>query len=195
MTERQWDSKLKIQTTGRVADHEDVYHYPYEPTPYSVLERLAESGYLDKDSIVVDYGCGKGRVGFFLNYRLGCQTAGVEFDETIYKRAMQNREGYVRKGGVDFVHSTAEAYVVQGADNFYFFNPFSIEILQSVLGKIMDSYYGNPRKMQLFFYYPSEDYVAFLMTCPELMFTDEIDCRDLFEGNHSRERILIFEIP
>ena len=48
--------------------------------------------------------------------------------------------------------------------------------------------------MVLFFYYPDEEYVAYLMTKDELMFVDEIECMDLFEGENKRERILIFEI-
>ena len=31
------------------------------------------------------------------------------------------------------------------------------------------------------------------MTIPELDFVDEIDCRDIFEGNNPRERVMIFE--
>ena len=62
------------------------------------------------------------------------------------------------------------------------------------MGKIIDSYYENPRSMTLFFYYPDEEYVAYLMTKDEIMFVDEIDCMDLFEGENERERILIFEI-
>lgn len=194
MTERQWDTKLKIQTVGRVDAHEDEYHYPYEPTPYSVLNRLADSGYLTRESVLVDYGCGKGRVGFFLNFSLGCHCVGVEYNEPIYRAALRNLETFARRTGVEFVHASAEYFSVEEADNFYFFNPFSVEILQSVLGRILQSYYANPRHMQLFFYYPNEEYVAYLMTAPELLFVDEIDCRDLFEGDNARERILIFEI-
>lgn len=57
MTDIQYDKELKIQTIGRNAYYEDAYHYPYEPTPYSVSERLAESGYINRDSQVIDYGC------------------------------------------------------------------------------------------------------------------------------------------
>lgn len=32
------------------------------------------------------------------------------------------------------------------------------------------------------------------ITVDEMMFTDEIDCSDLFGGNSERERIMIFEI-
>ena len=43
-------------------------------------------------------------------------------------------------------------------------------------------------------YYPSDDYRAWLMTVDELTFVDEIDCRDLFEGENARERIMIYKI-
>ena len=32
------------------------------------------------------------------------------------------------------------------------------------------------------------------MTVPELMFSDEIDCRDLFPKTDVRERIMVFEL-
>lgn len=51
---------------GRDDSNADRYRYPYEPTPYSVLERLANAGYMRKGNTLLDYGCGKGRVDFFL---------------------------------------------------------------------------------------------------------------------------------
>ncbi len=118
--EQYWDKLLKIKSTGRDDSHSDQNRFPYESTPYCVLERLA--------------------------------------------------------------------------DRFYFFYPFSVEILKRVLAKIMDSYYENKRELLLFFYYPSDEYVGYLMTQENLMFVDEIDCRDLFSGNDPREKILIFEV-
>ena len=194
MTEEQWDKKLKISTAGRLDAHADQYHYPYEPTPYTVLERLAESGYLNKDNILIDYGCGKGRVGFFLHYAAGCKAIGLEYDREIYLQAEANRKSAAKGNGILFYHADAAEFPVEDADSFYFFNPFSVEILRSVMGRIMDSYYADPRQMYLFFYYPNEEYVAYLMTAPELMFVDEIPCEDLFAGENDRERILIFEV-
>ena len=46
--ETQWDRLLKIKTTGRDDSHSDQYRYPYEPTQYCVLERLAHSGLIGK---------------------------------------------------------------------------------------------------------------------------------------------------
>ena len=55
--EQEWDKRLEICTTGRDDVNADEYRYPYEPTPYSVLERLADSGLIRSDNVVLDYGC------------------------------------------------------------------------------------------------------------------------------------------
>ena len=75
----------------------------------------------------------------------------------------------------------------------YFFNPFSVEILRGVFSRILQSYYENPREILLFFYYPADDYISYLMSVNELDFYDEIECDDLFP-NDIRERILIFKL-
>lgn len=143
--ESKWDKLLRIKTSGRDDSRADQYRYPYEPTPYSVLESLANAEYIGKKNTIVDYGCGKGRVDFFLSYQTRCKSIGIE-------------------------------------------------ILRSVIGRVMESYYEEPREMLLFFYYPSDEYISYLMTVDELAFLDEIDCRDLFDGENPRERIVIFEV-
>lgn len=191
----QWDKLLRIKTTGRDDSMADQYRYPYEPTPYSVLERLAGSGYISKRNVLLDYGCGKGRVDFYLSYQTRCRTLGIEYDPRMYERALSNQQTAVSGRRASFVLVNAEQYPVPAeVDRCYFFNPFSVEILQKVMARILDSYYENPRNIQLYFYYPSDEYVAYLMTQELLMFVDEIDCGDLFEGTDPREKILIFEI-
>ena len=195
INENKWDKLLHIRTSGRDDSRSDQYRYPYEPTPYSVLERLAFSGYIGKKNTLVDYGCGKGRVDFFLSYQTRCRSIGIEYDERIFETAAENQKTAVSAGRVKLVLQNAETYVVpETADRFYFFNPFSVEILRSVLERIRESYYEQPREMMLFFYYPSDEYVSHLMTMDELTFVDEINCRDLFDGENSRERILVFQI-
>ncbi len=58
MDENKWDKLLKIKTAGRDDSQSDQYRYPYEPTPYSVLERLGNTGYIRKGNTLLDYGCG-----------------------------------------------------------------------------------------------------------------------------------------
>lgn len=194
--ETNWDKRLRIRTTGRDETNADQYHHPYEPTPYCVLERLADSGFFGRKDVVLDYGCGKGRVDFFLAYRTRARAIGIEYDEHIYRSALENRNTAHPKAKADFLPARAEAFEVPADINrCYFFNPFSVEILRKVMARILESYYENPREIFLFFYYPAREYIAYLMTVAELDFYDEIDCDDLFEGNDPRERILIFQLP
>lgn len=198
MAEREntWDKSLQITTVGRDETNADEYHHPYEPTPYCVLERLAVSGFFGEDDVVLDYGCGKGRVGFFLSYRTKAKTIGIEYDERIYGQALENRRTTISRVKPDFVLTQAEAYdVPHDVNRCYFFNPFSVEILHKVMARILESWYEVPREIFLFFYYPSDEFLAWLMTVEELDFYDEIECDDLFEGNDPRERILIFQLP
>ncbi len=193
--ETEWDKLLHIHTTGRDDSHSDQYRYPYEPTPYSVLERLANAGYIKKKNTVLDYGCGKGRVDFFLAWQTRCQAVGIEYDQRIYEKAEENKEKAVSGGRVSFVKADATEYQIPDeVDKIFFFNPFSMEILKKVIARILESYYEQMRKMQLFFYYPSDEYISYLMTVEELIFSDEIDCKDLFPGENQRERIVIFEL-
>ena len=191
--EDKWDRLLQIRTTGRDDTGADQYRYPYEPTPYPVLERLANSGYIRKGNTLLDYGCGKGRVDFFLSWQLRCRTIGVEYDERIYDKAVENQKTAVSAERTTFKLTDAEHFAVpESVDRIYFFNPFSLELLRKVFGRILESWYGAPRKILFFFYYPSDEYISFLMTVDELDFLDEIDCRDLFPGDDPRERIVIF---
>ncbi len=193
--ETTWDNLLKVKTSGRDDTNADQYRYPYEPTSYSVLMRLANSGYIKKGDILLDYGCGRGRVEFFLNYQIGCRAIGIEYDERIYQKAIENCNTAVKSNKVEFQQIDATVYnVPESVTCIYFFNPFSKEILQRVMKRILESYYCNPRKIQLFFYYPSDEYISTLMMVDELEFLDEIDCRDLFDKKDSRERIMIFQL-
>ena len=106
--ENTWDKLLHIKTTGRDDSGADQYRYPYEPTPYSVLERLANSGFINKKDVVLDYGCGKGRVDFYLAYQTKANTIGVEYDERIYQGAIENRKTAVSGARTEFVQMRAE---------------------------------------------------------------------------------------
>ena len=116
--DNKWDKLLHIKTMGKDDSQSDQYRYPYEPTPYSVLQRLANTGLIRKNNMLLDYGCGKGRVDFFLSYQTRCRCLGVEYDERIYER-------------VSFSLANAEEFQLpEQIDRIYFFNPFSVEILR-----------------------------------------------------------------
>ena len=134
MNENEWDKLLKIHTTGTDNTDADQYRYPYEPTPYSVLERLGNSGWIRKENTLLDYGCGKGRVDFFLSYQTRCHSVGIEYNERIYAKAVENKETAVSAERVDFVVENAEQFPLPAeVDRIYFFNPFSSLALSSFI--------------------------------------------------------------
>ena len=120
-TESQWDKLLKIKTTGRDDSHADQYRYPYEPTPYSVLERLANSGLIGKGNTLLDYGTGKGRVCFYLSYQTRCHSIGVEYDERIFSGAEENRLHAVSGNRTAFEMKAADLSRIDRSGSLLFF--------------------------------------------------------------------------
>ena len=208
------DAKLHIETTGRDETCADNMVAPYEPTTYTVLERLASEGYVTASDHLVDYGSGLGRVVIFLVDRTGCKATGVEVVRKFYEKSRKNLEAYesflseqgrARGGGmnagasmrsaVDFYNKKAQDFVLpMTANRLFFFNPFHLKTFKSVMTNILESYRENPRGILMFFYYPQDSYIAYLSTIPEVMFVDEIDCTDLFHEEDGRNRIMIFEL-
>ena len=193
--ESRWDKLLHIHTMGRDDTHADQYRYPYEPTPYSVLERLANSGYIRKGNILLDYGCGKGRVSIFMAYQTKCYSIGIEYDERIYNRALANKTDAVSGNRVQFLCEDAVGFkIADSVDRFFFFNPFSIEIFKSVLANIIDSYYEAQREMLIMCYYPSDEYLMCLSQEYNVTFVHEIDCSDVSDGEVAREKIVVYRV-
>lgn len=191
-----WEKKLGIITAAADYEKDDKNHSRYEPTDYAVLERLAKSGLVTRENVLIDYGCGKGRVSFFMHYALGLRTIGIEYNPALHADAEINLKSYTgkRDGRIEFVCESAENYEIGDADCFYFFNPFSESILRSVLGRIYESYYTSPRPIKLFFYFPLDSYLSMLMTEDMLKYSGDIDCRDIFGSDDARERIVVFSI-
>lgn len=159
-----WDSKLNIKTNIFDYMEEDYQNYGYDPTPYVVLEEMVKLDLLKKDDVLVDYGCGKGRVSFFLNNNIGCKTIGVDHSERLLLMAKENMKSYGKSNDIKFVHSKAENYIPDEANCFYLFNPFSTKIFRQVLKRIQKSKEEHPREILIFFYYSTIEYKMYLPT-------------------------------
>ena len=156
--EHVWDQKLHIETAQETDEIPHAVNFRYEPTPYSVLERLAESGYINGDCFLLDYGCGKGRCPIFLHAMKGCRAVGIDYDPVMIGCAKANlaksettgipARRIPEKGAVSFRRVKAQNYAVKNENTFYFFNPFSDVILETVLHNILSSWYENPRRMR-----------------------------------------------
>ena len=148
------DKHLKIKTNGRDDSNSNFTNYPYEATPYVVLQTLSNSGYIKKNEKVIDYGCGKGRVSFYLAYANKANMIGVEYDERLYNSALENKKRSISANRVEFTYSNASDYKIDNdVTGAYFFNPFSIQVLKDVLKNLKDSKSECKRDIMLFFYY------------------------------------------
>jgi SAM-dependent methyltransferase len=188
MTEREWDKRLRIKTIGR-EDEDNPNYSPYEPTPYSVLQRLADSGHIGRKDHLLDYGCGKGRVAFFMASVIGCRVTGIDHSKKLIDMAKENRKSSRLGDRVTLICTLAEQYEVRDENVFFFFNPFSGKVFESVLRRLKESDVGK-----LILYYPSDEYMIWLNLMPEVEHVETIDCGDLFNGKDDRERIEVFRL-
>ncbi|MCR5591684.1 MAG: class I SAM-dependent methyltransferase, partial [Lachnospiraceae bacterium] len=143
------DAKLHIETTGRDDTCSDSQVFPYEPTTYTVLDRLCESGLITGKDHIVDYGSGKGRAIIYIADRCGCSATGIELVRKFHEKAQKNLESY--SGGkqvpIEFICAKAQDYELpDDATVLFFFNPFHFRTLKKVMTKILDSYKRAPRR-------------------------------------------------
>lgn len=200
MKETFFDELLNVETVGEQRGFYDSLHYHrYEPTPYQALEQLFKQYELKSSDRVVDFGCGKGRLNFFINHLFDASVVGIEMNETFYQAALANRDSYVKKKKsssekIHFQCCLAQEYDIQPNDNiFYFFNPFSVQIFMKVVDNILRSVEEVYRDVKLIFYYGSEDYIYFLENHYAFERKEEIVLPGLYEKNVS-EKFLIYTL-
>ncbi|ENQ3080078.1 SAM-dependent methyltransferase [Bacillus sp. WLY-B-L8] len=200
MNEQYYDAVLHIKTVGEQKEfYKSLHYHRYEPTPYHALETLfAEYGLKSSDR-VVDFGCGKGRLNFYIHHFYHASVVGIEMNETFYKEAMENRDRYIKKEkkGRDKIHfqcCLAQEYEIDPLDNkFYFFNPFSVQVFMNVINNILFSVEQVEREVELILYYPSEDYIYFLDNQTSFELKEEVILPGLYERNLN-ERFLVYRL-
>lgn len=200
MNEQDFDELLKIKTGEDVKRFNKSFHYhPYEPTPYSALEILFDQYECKSSDRIVDFGCGKGRLNFYIHHLFDATVVGIEMNEDFYQKAVENRISYRQKksdrgDNILFQCCLAEEYRIDLADNrFYFFNPFSIQIFRKVINNILLSAEKSQREIELILYYPSEDYIYFLEKDTSFELKQEVILPGLYKKN-SNERFLIYRL-
>lgn len=189
-----YDKMLNISTTGRDDSILDNNVNPYEPTPYKVLDRLVSSGYITKKNYLIDYGCGKGRVDFYLSYQTKCHSIGIECNLRLYNKCLLNKKNALNGGRCEFYYGYAEDYKIDdNIDRFFLFNPFSIKTLDKVLENVHTSYLKCNREMLFMYYYPFNKCEDYLLNNKYLECIDIIKLDDLFNGN-LMEKIIVLRV-
>lgn len=163
----QYEEFLGIESTEIVYNnrYNDDY-YRYEPTSYSGLICAFDEleGDVTQYDRLVDFGCGKGRVLFYVNQRFRCEVCGIEVDDELYEKAVDNRAYYNTRfrdsaDKIELINGKAEEYAIHPEDTvFYFFNPFEVNIFTEVIEHIIESVEKQPRRVLVMMYYPKDEY-------------------------------------
>ncbi|MGI6538360.1 MAG: SAM-dependent methyltransferase [Caldicoprobacterales bacterium] len=169
MGEKIKDNLLRIVTSG-IGDwlYYSIHYNRYEATPYKALDLFFDEYSLRETDKVIDFGCGKGRVAFYLHDRFNVTVTGVEVNEETYNEAIRNKNSYIQRKKekdvpIHFHLGPAEDFKVDRSYNrFYFFNPFSVHIFKKVVGNILDSVEEYRRSVDIILFYPLPDYQYFL---------------------------------
>lgn len=199
MKEHYYDKLLNIKTAIEQRSSHGVHYYRYEPTPYSALEELFHTYEVKSNAHFVDFGCGKGRLVFYLHHFFKASVVGVEMNDSLFEDAQANLKNYIKRHKTGFTkitfrNSLAEDYPITESDNcFYFFNPFSIQIFMRIVGNILRSFERTPRRLELLLYYPSEDYIYFLENETPFELGGEVVLNGLYESN-PYEHFLIYKL-
>ena len=133
----------------------------YQATRVKPLRELFKSiaSIVSPGSVLVDFGCGKGRV---LMVAATCgfeRVVGVEFASELCEIAKKNCEIYKHRTGVktefQIVEIDAAEYRVQTEENvFFLFHPFDDVVLKELLGNIVSSLVKQPRKILIIYNNP-----------------------------------------
>lgn len=140
-----------IKTSHKNLGANDVYH-----TKYSVLPLIFKLIRVTKNDVLVDVGCGKGRViNYWLSKKYKNKIVGLELDGKI---AAQTSHHFSRWKNVTIIPGNAISNLPKDGTLFYFYNPFSKEIVKqfeetlSVVfkNKPIRIIYYNPKSIDVF---------------------------------------------
>lgn len=200
MNEQYYEKLLNIKTMGQQKGFNESFHYNrYEATSYHALNELFNNYKLDASDSIIDFGCGMGRLNFYVNHFFSSKVTGIEMNPYYYKISLNNKNTYLEihkenPSKINFVNCLAENYKISSIDNiFYFFNPFSLQIFMRVVDNILISVENNLRPVDLILYYPSEEYIYFLENNTAFTLTHSIPITEKYKDN-IREKFLIYRL-
>jgi predicted RNA methylase len=146
------------------SDEAKVHAQPYFPSSYLFLTEALKTGPLDcRDQVLVDFGCGMGRVLLFASMLPFKRIVGVELSNSLCEVARQNLDQfYARKKKSEPEWSVVSADVrtfaiPHDATVFYMANPFDAIVVKAVLDNIETSLRQVGRQCYLIYANPQHE--------------------------------------
>jgi hypothetical protein len=146
--------------TGGVMTHDDARFYRYEASGWMFLRRVLRPGRIRPGDVFIDLGSGKGRVVALAARMPFARVLGVEILDELTRVARRNTEadGRRRCGAVELITADVTSYrIPDDVTHVYMANPFSADVLRSVLDNIAASTRRSPRRIELYYAHPTHD--------------------------------------
>ena len=160
MADYWYDCWYHVKTCGIVRlKNSRIINFDYEPTHYFELQKIFTQLPFSKDSHLIDYGCGKGRV-LLMAALYGCpRVTGIDLNSDLCRIAESNIARLRTHKGINtdiqVMEQDAIQYKIDPSINcFFFFNPFHLKVFIYVLKNIQNSVLQSPRDIRLIFLKP-----------------------------------------
>ena len=142
-----------------VESHNKKHAVLYQATRVISLKKLFKRLKIPKDQILVDIGCGKGRVLIIASEFGFKEVRGIEFSPLLCAIAKDNIFVFNARNQThtkfEIINSDAAEYKYKGdEDVFFLYNPFDSYIMKKVLQNISDSINRQKRQVKLIYNNP-----------------------------------------
>ncbi len=127
----------------------DLGAYNTVNSDYELLSHLFHGIEIRESDVLVDVGCGKGRViNWWLSRGMKNKMIGVEIDEAI---AATTRRRLRKHSNVEIIHGNVlDVLPARGGTIYYLFNPFSADIVRQFRDRLKAH---TPRELKIIYYF------------------------------------------
>ncbi len=134
-----------IKTAYKWLGSNDIYHSKYSSLP--IIFRFVR---IKSNDVLVDVGCGKGRViNYWVFKRYKNKIIGLELDRTIAKHTAYQ---FSRYKNITIIPGNALLNIPSDGTVFYFYNPFSKELVAQFEEILSDKFRNKP--IRIIYYNP-----------------------------------------
>ena len=133
----------------------------YQPSRVIPLKKLFNKikPHIPDNSVLVDFGCGKGRVLLIAKSFGFSEVRGIEFASELCTIARKNCSVFETNTGSNtpcrIIEADVTNYAINPEENvFFLFNPFDEEVLQKVVSGISNSLKARHRKVLIIYHFP-----------------------------------------
>jgi SAM-dependent methyltransferase len=159
-----YEYRLGISTHGLYGyarrDWNGEEHLYYGTLSYRGLFQIFDWLALNRSDVVIDLGCGKGRVLCCASLYDVEQVIGVEDTSELCDVARNNLQRIRgRRASAMVIHGKAEDFDYVRGTVFYLYNPFGPNTLKTVVSQIGEGLRQNPRSIRVVYVNPRHDAV------------------------------------